>query len=284
MDFSSFLDSYFLEPLRRPGEAAPYNWANTLAYAVAALVATFAIFKGLQRLKIKIDGKFFAAILPFVLFGSALRVAQDAGTLPRAVDFFGLELFPFVTPGIYLITFGLVALSIDAALAVEKKTGIPLWKTVGGIGLILALGALLPALGLAKYWLHGLLALLMGCSGILLFKLAAAAFKHRTEWMEHAAVFGQCFDGAATFVGIGIGTPSAQYFEQHAVGGTLIEAAGPLAFYALKVVFALAAVTIVRNEFIKKEDAEKKTYVLLLLTIFGLAPGARDVLRIMAGV
>ncbi|HII38660.1 TPA: DUF63 family protein, partial [Candidatus Micrarchaeota archaeon] len=56
MDFSSFLDSYFLEPLRRPGEAAPYNWANTLAYAVAALVATFAIFKGLQRLKIKIDG------------------------------------------------------------------------------------------------------------------------------------------------------------------------------------------------------------------------------------
>ncbi|MEW5954978.1 MAG: DUF63 family protein [Candidatus Micrarchaeota archaeon] len=284
MNFSAFVEEYFLNPMRHPESYAPYNLFNTLAYAAAALVAAYLIYKLLKRLGVRIDERFFAAILPFVLFGSALRVIEDAGILPRAVHFLGLELFPFVTPGVYFLTFGAVIFSLAAALAAERKLGVPAWKVLGGLGCVFAFAALAPVLASVEYLFHGLLILLLGAAGIALFEALSRLLKQRGSWVERTAVFAQCFDGAATFVGVGIGTPSSAYFEQHVVGGALIGVGGPAAFYGLKVAFALAAVWLVKSELGKKEDSEKKVFVLLLLTIFGLAPGVRDALRIMAGV
>jgi len=281
---ADFFEEYFINPMRSPQDYAPYNLANTLAYAAAALVAAYLIYRLLKHLRVRIDEKFFAAILPFVLFGSALRVIEDSGILPRVVDLFGVELFPFITPGIYFLTFGAVVLSLAAALVAEKKFKTPAWKVLGGLGCVLALAALAPVLASVKYLFQGLLILVLGAAGIVLFEGLSRLLKRENKWVERAAVFAQCFDGAATFVGVGIGTPSATYFEQHVVGGALIGAAGPIAFYGLKVVFALAAVLVIRSELGKTEDAEKRNYVLLLLTIFGLAPGLRDALRIMGGV
>ncbi|NYZ75583.1 DUF63 family protein [Candidatus Micrarchaeota archaeon] len=281
---ADFIEEYFLNPMRHPESYAPYNLVNTVVYAVAALVAAYLIYKLLKRLGVKIDERFVAAIIPFVLFGSALRVIEDAGILPRAVNFLGVELFPFVTPGIYFLTFGAVVFSLAIALIAERKFNAPVWKVLGGLGCLFAAAALAPVLLSAKYLFQGLLILVLGAAGLFLFEGLSRLLKQQNNWVERAAVFAQCFDGAATFVGIGIGTPTSTYFEQHVVGGTLIGAMGPIAFYALKVAFALAAVMLVKKELEKPVDFEKKNYVLLLLTIFGLAPGARDALRIMAGV
>ena len=281
---AGFIEEYFLNPMRHPSSYAPYNLVNTLVYAVAALVAAYLIYKLLKHLKISVDKRFFTAVIPFILLGSALRVIEDAGTLPRAVNIGGIEFFPFITPGIYFFTFGALLLSLALALTAEKKLGIPAWKTLGGLGCASATAALAPVLLHANYLFHGLLILLLGITGIVLFEGFSRLLKQQTNWVERTTVFAQCLDGAATFVGVGIGTPSATYFEQHVVGSALISVGGPAAFYGLKVAFALTAVWVVKNTLKAKEDSEKKVYVLLLLTIFGLAPGVRDALRIMAGV
>jgi uncharacterized membrane protein len=72
------------------------------------------------------------------------------------------------------------------------------------------------------------------------------------------------------------------YFEQHVVSGALGTIFGTMfAFYVVKVLFSSLAVWIVETSDDKRDE---KNYVLLLLVIFGLAPGVRDALRLLAGV
>lgn len=88
-------------------------------------------------------------------------------------------------------------------------------------------------------------------------------------------------------MGVGIGTPATSYGEQHVVGNFIIGAFGtPFGFYLLKLLFVLAVVFLLRRELNEKKsaEAEEKNYILLIITIFGLAPGVRDALRIIAGV
>jgi uncharacterized membrane protein len=49
----------------------------------------------------------------------------------------------------------------------------------------------------------------------------------------------------------------------------------------VKVLFSSAAVWIVETS---DDRRDEKNYILLLLIIFGLAPGVRDALRLLAGV
>ena len=290
MDFagavSDFVREYFVNPMQYPDRYAPYNLANTLVYAVLALAAVWLIFKGLKRLGLKIDDGFFFAMVPFVVFGSAVRVITDAGILPRSVDLAGQTVYPFITPGIYFVTFFIVVAGIAASLALASKERKAVWW-LAAIGSVLAVGAVLVLAPLLKFWLHGALIVLMGFAGAGALKAWELVKKAKPGFSapELFAAFSQCLDGAATFVGVGIGTPAARYGEQHVVGNLLIDALGsPLGFYLIKALFVLAVVLLLRRELGRKREAEERNYILLVITIFGLAPGVRDALRIVAGV
>jgi uncharacterized membrane protein len=62
----------------------------------------------------------------------------------------------------------------------------------------------------------------------------------------------------------------------------LFSVGGPLLFFLVKIAFVYLAVEVFRRETEKK--SETRTYLLLLITIFGLAPGVRDALRITCSV
>src|SRR3989339_273614 len=100
---TDFIQEYFVNPILYQDKYPPYNAYNTLAYAAIAIAAVYLLFKLFKSKGIKIDGWFFKAVIPFVLFGSLLRVTEDARLLPRVVEFAGVKLFPFVTPGIYIL-------------------------------------------------------------------------------------------------------------------------------------------------------------------------------------
>lgn len=282
---SSFIDEFFLNPLRYPDQYAPYNAFNTIAFALLALGAIVVIFQLLKRWKITIDSKFYWAIVPFIFFGSFTRVLVDAALLPRQVFILGVELFPFVTPYIYVLVFLIVILSLFVSKLLEKK-GHAFTQTLQRIGIALAALTLLPLLLRIQYAGHVLLIAALALLALGVFEFAfRKVVKAKPEGIERMAVFGQVWDGAATFVGVGIGTPTTSYVEQHVVGNAIFDLlGGPFAFFLIKLVFASIVVYLIRRELKKEEEREEKTYILLLITIFGLAPGMRDAVRILVGV
>jgi len=276
-----WITEYFVNPLARPNDYAPYNAVNTVVFAALALLAAFLIYKGLQRARIKIGAGFYWAILPFIVFGGALRVWEDAHWLPRSVEIAGTTIYPFVTPYIYVLTF----LVVVAGIAFAKKWGKRRFGSFDGalfnFGAGAAIVAFLPLILLFKNWAFFLA--IGSSAAIAAFFLARLDFWRRikTARTEGATFFAQCLDGAATFWGVQFGG----YGEQHVFGNFLFSLGGPLLFFLVKIAFVYAAAEVFRRELDgKKKESEARTYLLLLITIFGLAPGVRDVLRITCGV
>ena len=152
-------------------------------------------------------------------------------------------------------------------------------------GIALFLLALLSFAPLFKnYYYFGLIAALalagMTASEVLSRVVARFYGSVRRGALERATVFSHALDGAATFVGVSL----LGYSEQHVVANILFGIGTPLLFFAVKILFASAAVELIGRELPSVQDVEKRNYLLLLLTIFGLAPGLRDALRILAGV
>jgi uncharacterized membrane protein len=283
-DLSSLVNEYFIYPMRYPGQYPPYNVFNTVAFAAVAIVAVYCIWAVTKKLKLEIGEKFFFAALSFVLFGAFLRVMQDAGLLAREVTVAGVALFPLITPGIYFLVFFVLAAGFAASWMLDKKNAV---KNTAKIGWFLAVVSLLALILFSKAGFPnaaigtGTIAIAAGCT--LAFLLAdRKIFKRKTEKTELAAVFGQCLDGAATFLGVAF----AGYGEQHVLGNAVIAGlGGPAAFFLLKVAFAFAVVLVCRREFTKsKSDRQARTFLLLLIAVLGLGPGTRDLARITLGV
>jgi len=275
-----WIQEYFVNPMAFPEKYAPYNPVNTITYAITGLLAAFLIYKGLKKYGVKINSTFFYSILPFVAFGSIVRVLVDAGVLPRAVNFLGTTIYPFITPGIYFTTFTTTIASLAIARITSNKNEKKFNKTTTLIGITLATLAILPLVPLAFKHSNAerpAVITLLALASLALFHALRRARKLEVEGVEKTTVFAQSLDGAATFAGVGL----FGYGEQHVVGNLVINLGRPPAFYLIKTIFAILVVEVLRHE---KTDRELKTFLLLLITIFGLAPGLRDTLRIFLGV
>ena len=276
-----FFNEYFVKPQLGAGYAT-YNPYNTIAYALVALAAAFLIFKALKKLGVAVDGGLARAALPFIFFGSFARVLVDAGVLPRKVAVLGSELnpvlYPFVTPGIYVLTFLLLAAAYAVARIAlkENKRALAAVERTGWVLAALSLGRLLllPAFFTNTWALAGIIAL--AALPLLAYELACRVKLLIRTQFNSLAVAGQALDGAATFVGVSF----LGYSEQHVVGNLIFALGSPLLFYAVKAAFAFAVVYAADRE----NDSAEKNYVLLLIAILGLGPGMRDATRILAGV
>jgi len=282
-DVSVFINEYFIFPMRYPGQYAPYNIYNTAAFAIVAIVAVYCIYLlVVKKLELKINEDFFFAAIPFVAFGAFLRVIQDATLLPREVVVAGVPLFPFITPGIYFLVFFVLVAGFAASWAFDKKTAVKNTAKIGWLFAAVALLVLLSKMSFPNAMIGaGIIALATACA--LAFKLIDKKyFKTKTEKIELVVVFGQCLDGAATFLGVGF----AGYGEQHVVGNAVMAGfGGPVAFFLLKVAFAFVVIHVARREFTKSDsDSQARTFLLLLIAIFGAGPGLRDLSRIVLGV
>ncbi|OIO24760.1 hypothetical protein AUJ14_05630 [Candidatus Micrarchaeota archaeon CG1_02_55_22] len=266
-----FVSEYFVKPLADPTNTAPYNAVNTLVFAALALAAAYLIFKGLKKFGIKIDEELVKSLVPFILLGSAVRAVVDAGILPRVVTVSGFTFYPFVTPVVYVLVF----LAVVAVLAIAKsRPQNEFHRTLRAGGLVLFLTVFLPLVPLFHQWVELAQILVLAIIPLALYRFAAPRFKLDASFTLQLLVFSQAFDGGATLTGLGAG-----YFEQHVLGGALV-AISPWLFYLIKVAFAFVVAYLLSRE----KDGEEKTFVALLITIFGLAPGVRDALRILAGV
>ena len=128
---------------------------------------------------------------------------------------------------------------------------------------------------MAYFWLG----LSLGCS---------LAFRLRT-WAPAALLlnplylilyFGHIFDGSATFLGI----DEYGYIEKHVLPSGFIYYFGTAAvMLPLKFLVVTGVIAALESEESKEQEQQMVNLLLLFLLTLGLAPGTRDVLRIMFG-
>jgi len=311
MDLPVLFEEFFIAPIM---QKSGYNIVNTFAYALAALCALFAVWKILEWKKINIGKEFWAGAVGFTFFGSSLRVvidAVDSGAMANALLVYsasgaqggnagaylgsgcawffggiarwlypeilnsGIFAYSFLTvsPGMYLAVAGM----FFAAMYLEKKMGARYFA--GACGAALCAGCVAALLPLMQYFDYGAI-IVLGAAAV----AALMAFIFKLDRIEYVLpVFAHALDGAATWVSIDIFGPahSIAYFEQHVFPSAIGEGTpfGYFAFFAIKAVFAAVVVSVIRRE----EDRRLVLYLLLVILIIGLAPGLRDVLRMVAG-
>jgi uncharacterized membrane protein len=131
-------------------------------------------------------------------------------------------------------------------------------------------------------WLYLLLIVVLVAVGVLVGKFILQKMRLKPGIVQQTVILSHSLDGAASYVAIELFNGGKVYFEQHVLSNALgVFFGSMLAFYVIKVLFSTLAVYVVEGS---DDTKEEKNYILLLLLIFGLAPGVRDSLRLLAGV
>ena len=203
----------------------------------------------------------------------------------------------FPTPGSYLITFFLALISLFISLVIQKYLKIGYWKTLFVLGFImfLANAVLLPVNSFAPLVYIGLVSLgwaalffsLSYIAGLKIMKRmdkkARKVLKEIFTKTNSAILSAHFFDATATFFAIAVfSTMAGQgYTEQHFLSRELMPFLGPQVMFLLKFIVVVPALYLISKNV---KDRELRNFLLLVILILGLAPAARNLARLMAGV
>jgi len=281
-----FLTEHFINPILANGWFNPFN---TIVYSALLILAVFLVHRMLGRMKVSIDDRFFLAVIPFIFWAATTRVLHDAafaGKLsPELNSFYSSPVFP--TPGSYLITFALALATLLASLLIQRYSGIAYWKTMltAGTALTLVNITLLPFVTLFPLWLIGGITLLW--SGFFfswrpllarLGRLPLSNYYHVLLTRENLLILSAHFlDATATVIAL----THFGYVEQHVVPRLLFPYFGPYAMYLLKGVVVLPALWAIDRY---AEDRQFRKFLKIVVLILGLAPGLRNLVRLMCMV
>lgn len=276
-----------------------YTIVSEITYGVILIIALYAIYRLLKRLKITVDWRFALALMPYILFGPIARVLEDTGYFDKPVVYW------FISPLIYLqiTVYALFFLLLGYYLERKYKK---LKLTVNNVLFVGGLIFLLPSLYLIALWILGDqwgvtsgvrfdVFLLITCLVFLIVGLVylfAYIFRNKEKFavfknpLNLAMLVGHLIDGLASY--ISIKDPlymGLHYAEKHPASDVLLEIWGPL-FPIVK--FILIVVVIYVFDVLYKEELKNHLTLVNLLKvsilILGFSPGVRDLLRVTMGV
>jgi len=274
-----FLYKYYIDPIRY-GEA--YTLVDTLTYALILIAAVYLLYRGLRRYGVAIDDELVHATLPYVVFGGLLRVVEDTGMITSDLRFL------LITP----LIFFLIALIAGVALfggKIAENAGIvsrysKVYAGVGIAGSFLS-GAALVWFGLTETTIAlGVLAAILALAAVTsvaLWAFLAYVLKwgYVSNLLYKLLIFGHMLDASATSYGIDL--HPVHYVEQHVVGGALIDATGT-AFSMFLLKFAVIIPAVYVLELYRREgDTGFWHLILLAMIVVGMAPGIRDLTRMV---
>jgi uncharacterized membrane protein len=268
------IQEYFINPILQNGW---FNPLNTIIYGLILVVAVWAVYKLIIRLKIQIDFKFALALLPFIFWGATTRVLHDAafaGILsPELEAIYSLPIFP--TPGSYILTFALTLAVLLASLLVQRFVKLQYWKVMLVAGLVLDIIniALLPFTNFFPF-----------LPILALTALWTAIFLSYSSWQSallsrvNAGLLSvHMFDAAATVTAVVL----FGYLEQHVLPRLLFSLAGPYSFFLLKFAIIWPILWLIDRY---TEPGNFRNLIKIVILILGLAPGLRDTIRLVVGV
>ena len=270
----NFFERYFLNPICT-GEG--YNIYNTLIYGIILLLFLAGLIKLFEKLKIKVDGRFYLALLPFMLIGPTVRVLVDA-TVYQKMFLFGTCLTLNTTPGIYFLVFipTIVFLLISRFIWKDFCKSFFLFGllTFAVVHLFFLSNASRVQFSFNPFSLP-LITAFTFLSAFFFYLISKKFLPFFLNSLPYSLVTVHLFDASTTVVGMYY----YGYVEQHVLPNIVISLLGPFAMYALK----LAVVPAIIYAFSKSKKPERD---LLYLAVFilGIAPGMRNLLRIFLGV
>ena len=279
---ADFIQEYFLNPILSNGW---FNPINTAVYGIFLVIGVWLVFRLLKRMEVRIDRHFLYAILPFIFWASTTRVLHDAavaGTLSEPMhSFYILPFFP--TPGSYLITFGLALGVLLASLLIQRTLGRIYWKSMALVGWVLV-GVNLFLLPWASLFPFLIIVSLTGVFSALFFlsgrlpRLGRIRINTGLFSFQNNVIIGAHFlDASATAVALAL----FSYLEQHVVPRLLIEGFGEPSMFFLKVAVVFPVLWLIDRY---TEEGEFRNFLKIVVLILGLAPGLRDMVRLMVGV
>lgn len=289
MDLMSIFEKYYIQPI---WDHSGYNMVNTMTYAILVIVSLYIIWSYMKRKKIEVDDGFYCGAIGFILFGATMRVVTDsidsgamrsymlenAGNMLGWIYGFILENdiadygYMTASPGIYIVT----SILFFSSVFLERRLTIRYFSLY--CGLSLAVMNLLILMPMIKFALFGLLAIVLAALPVFIVRYLMKIKK----WRYLLAVFAHCLDGAATWVAIDFfGPMTGMYYNEQHVVSRIIGEMSPFGFglfFLLKAGFSIAAIKLLKEE----EDKTLVYIALIAITVMGLAPGLRGILRMIA--
>ncbi len=285
------------EPVAEPG----YTLVSEVGYVVALLVTISGTVLLLDRLDIGREKRFFWSMVPFMLFGSALRTVEDAhNAMP---DGGGLS-YPlntlFISPVIYVTVFVVALACILASIWLAREGYTERFDrplTAMGVAVFLLAFGYLAVLSVTPdnpvtffpQVLVVIIALAGGAAAATWYAIDRfAPYIHEgTREVGVMVLLAHAVDGAANVVGldymVALGA-GGNLYPKHPVNKYIVETAGAAwPFLVVKMVAATFVLWIFEPELY--EESPRYTILLLIaVTAVGLGPGGRDLFRAMFGV
>ncbi|MBU5537440.1 MAG: DUF63 family protein [Candidatus Aenigmatarchaeota archaeon] len=251
MSVSDFIRQYYIDPIVF-GEG--YNFVNTLTYAILVVIVTWLTFKFLEKMKVKIDRNFATSILILAVFGTMVRLLEEAGISSS---------FLLVTPMIWIETFAFIFALFLVSKFIEKKFKIPYHKTLSATGLFLMVIPLTLVLSRLNQFTGMLISLALLVPFAIGFYLIKWRIENKLVSMAHI------FDATATFTAV-------QFFgftELHVVPRLLIGTFNPVVFIVVKILVVVGSLVLIDKY---SDDKRFNNFLKLIIAIIGLAPAIRD--------
>lgn len=273
-----FIETCYLNPIIYD---TGYNPINTITWALVLVVCLVVTFKLLKKLRITIDHRFIAAVVPYILVGASLRVMEDAEIVNPPLSYL------LITPLIFFLVFAccvaLLILSVNLSRS-TKRGGADyplLFGLIGFLWLIANLAILMRTEEVTAPWV---LFAVTGIPGILVGVLYAigtiGGIPVLTDRVNLAVLAAHLLDASSSYIGI----DKLGYTGKHVIEGLIVRYAGTAAvMYPLKLGILIPLLYLLATQF-TEEEMELKNLVLLALITIGLAPGVRNTLRLMLGV
>jgi uncharacterized membrane protein len=297
-------------PVAYPG----YTLVSEVGYMVTLLLMLSGLVFLLRRLDIGGERRFFYALLPFMFFGGALRVVEDANDTPGATD--ALISYPLntlvISPIIYFTVFAITLAAVVASVTLWRR-GVadsyerPLF-VLGAVVLAGTLGYLL-VLALTggndvTFYPQVLAVVLLGATLAAaatwaLVRRFAPAVNAGTRRIGLVIIWGHAVDGVANVIGLDWMTAlgaGRNLVPKHPVNQFVVDVTAstlPPSVLAVTgdawpfLLLKLVAATFVVWVFDETVFEESPRYTMLLLVAVlavGLGPGTRDMLRATFGV
>ena len=243
-----------------------YNPVNSATWVILLILACIAVYKVLVKYRVKFDEYFVAGNIPYIVFGSSIRVVEDAGFMKPPVCYM------FMSPFIYMVVFAIAFPVFVLSLRFRREK---YWIHYGAFGAVLAtltLAFLFTHLRVVNWWIlpsaFAMAALFLAAYYVLTSRFC----RKMCNTLSLAVFFSQMLDGSATFLGITF----LGYWEMHVIPRLLISIFGAWIMLPLKIV--IFSVVLYALDSVE-ENRDLVNFLKFVLIVLGLAPGLRDALR-----
>ena len=292
-----------------------YTIVSEIGYMVLGLYFLIGVYLLLRRLDIDLDRSLFFGLVPFMLFGGALRVVEDATDAAASAGVEPALTYPlnslFISPVIYFTVFAIALAALLTSLTLADRGLVDSAERTLGysgvavlaltVGYLSYLGATVEYVGFYPQ----VLVLTLGLATLFAVALYVAAdrvapsINRGTGTVGLVVLWGQAVDGVANVLisdwAVELGLPIS-YSPKHPANVFIIDVTQAILpaslldvigaswpFLLVKLAVPLGLVWMFTAEFI--EEQPRYSYLLLTAVVaVGLGPGSRDMMRAALGI